>query len=89
MSLFVNPTCFQVRASIVEAAFYGIMPWIIIQRVTLPLAIFFHFHSAVCCIELFKEVFTQHEAGDSQIHSVATMVGQLVATPSFLPNMFV
>ncbi len=37
------------------------MPWIIIQRVTLPLAVFFHFHSAVVFVELFKEVFTEKE----------------------------
>ena len=31
----------KVRASLVEAGFYGFMPWVIIQRVTLPLAVFF------------------------------------------------
>jgi hypothetical protein len=31
----------KVRASLVEANFYGFMPWIVIQRVTLPLAVFF------------------------------------------------
>ena len=46
------------RANLVEADFYGFMPWIIIQRVTLPLAVFFHFHSAVVLVELFKAVFT-------------------------------
>jgi hypothetical protein len=51
----------KVRANLVEADFYGFMPWIIIQRVTLPLAVFFHFHSAVVFIELFKEVFTEKE----------------------------
>ncbi len=31
----------KVRASMVEAEFYGFMPWVIIQRVTLPLTVFF------------------------------------------------
>jgi hypothetical protein len=29
--------------------------------VTLPLAVFFHFHSAVVFVELFKEVFADKE----------------------------
>ena len=55
------------RANLVEADFYGFMPWIIIQRVTLPLAVFFHFHSAVVFIELFKEVFTDKEGEAEEI----------------------
>jgi hypothetical protein len=31
----------KVRASLVEADFYGFMPWVVIRRVTLPLAVFF------------------------------------------------
>jgi hypothetical protein len=54
-----------VRADFVEAKFFGLMPWITIQRVTLPLAVFFHFHSAVVCIELFKEVFARKKTFDS------------------------
>jgi hypothetical protein len=48
---------FQVRASLDEANFFGFMPWIVVQRVTLPLAVFFHFHSAVICSQLFKEIY--------------------------------
>ena len=33
------------------------MSWVLIQRVTLPLAVFFRFHSAVVSIELWKEVY--------------------------------
>ena len=47
----------KVRASLVEAEFYGFMPWVIIQRVTLPLTVFFRFHSAVVNIELWKDVY--------------------------------
>jgi hypothetical protein len=52
---------FQVKANLVEADFFGFMPWLIIQRVTLPLAVFFHFHSAVVFVELFKEIFDEKE----------------------------
>ena len=57
MLIFLLHLSHQVRANLVEADFYGFMPWIVIQRVTLPLAVFFHFHSAVVFVELFKEVF--------------------------------
>ena len=49
------------KANLFEAEFLGFMPWIIIQRVTLPLAVFFHFHSAVVFIELFKEVYDDND----------------------------
>jgi len=52
---------FQVKANLVEADFFGFMPWLIIQRVTLPLAVFFHFHSAVVFVELFKEIYDEKE----------------------------
>jgi len=51
----------KVRASLVEAHFYGFMPWVIIRRVTLPLAVFFRFHSSVVSIELWKEVYMVEE----------------------------
>ena len=41
----------QVRASVIEAEFYGFMPWALIQRLTLPMTIFFRFDrlTIVCC----------------------------------------
>jgi len=60
----------KVRASLVEAAFYGFMPWVIIRRVTLPLAVFFRFHSSVVSIEMWKEIYhvdqDEHEHSDSK-----------------------
>lgn len=61
----------KVRASRVEEEFYGFMSWVLIQRVTLPLAVFFRFHSAVVSIELWKEVYAskpEDEAGERQNH---------------------
>eukprot|EP00095_Tigriopus_kingsejongensis_P008828 maker-scaffold280_size224562-snap-gene-0.11 protein:Tk08828 transcript:maker-scaffold280_size224562-snap-gene-0.11-mRNA-1 annotation:"protein otpl-8" len=52
----------KVRSSLVEAQFYGVMPWVIIQRVTLPLTIFFRFHSAVVSIEMWKNAYKTHHA---------------------------
>ena len=47
------------------------MSWVLIQRVTLPLAVFFRFHSAVVSIELWKEVYAskpEDETGERQNH---------------------
>ena len=37
--------------------FYGKMAWIVIQRITLPLCVFFRFHSTVVLSELWKDVY--------------------------------
>ena len=37
--------------------FYGKMPWILIQRITLPLCVFFRFHSTVVLSELWKNSY--------------------------------
>ena len=39
----------------VESDVLGTMAWVIIQRLTLPMIIFFRFHAFVFCIELEKE----------------------------------
>lgn len=57
----------KVRASRVEEEFYHFMPWVLIQRVTLPLAVFFRFHSAVVSIELWKEVYASREDQHNQV----------------------
>ena len=51
----------KARASVIEAEFYGFFSWVIIQRVTLPMAIFFRFHSSVVSISLWKEVYRKDE----------------------------
>merc|ERR1712223_565558 len=47
----------KLRASLCEANFYGFMPWVIIRRVTLPLVVFYRFHSAVVSIEIWKRLY--------------------------------
>ena len=54
----------KARASVIEAEFYGFFSWVIIQRVTLPMAIFFRFHSSVVCISLWKEVYRKDELAE-------------------------
>ena len=55
------------KANLVAADFFGFMPWILIQRVTLPLTVFFHFHSTVVFVELFKEVFDEKESAEQEL----------------------
>ena len=54
----------KARASVIEAEFYGFFSWVIIQRVTLPMAIFFRFHSSVVSISLWKEVYRKDELAE-------------------------
>ena len=50
------------------------MPWVLIQRVTLPLAVFFRFHSAVVNIELWKEVYARSKTPDLENHELQSRV---------------
>ncbi|XP_076319583.1 proton channel OtopLc-like [Tachypleus tridentatus] len=47
----------KVEASPVEREFYGVMGWAVITRVTLPLSIFYRFHSAVTFAEIWKNTY--------------------------------
>ncbi len=44
----------SINSSAAEVEVFGIVPWVIIQRITMPLSIFFRFHAAVFSIELWK-----------------------------------
>ena len=48
---------FKVNATPDQVDFYGKMPWILIQRITLPLCVFFRFHSTVVLSELWKNSY--------------------------------
>ena len=39
----------------VEAEIFGMASWVVIQRITCPLMIFFGFHAFVMCIDIDKE----------------------------------
>lgn len=47
----------KVNATPDQLQFFGFFPWIIIQRITLPLCVFFRFHSTVVLAELWKNVY--------------------------------
>merc|ERR1711884_69793 len=53
--LIVTFECQNINSSMVEAQVFGLVAWVVIQRMTLPLCIFFRFHAAVFSIELWKE----------------------------------
>ena len=46
-------------ASLTEMYFYG-GAWIVIERITIPLSIFFRFHSAIITLELWEEVYKKN-----------------------------
>ena len=37
--------------------FYGVWAWTIITHVSMPLAIFYRFHSTICLFEIWKNVY--------------------------------
>jgi len=47
----------KVNATPDQLQFFGFFPWIIIQRITLPLCVFFRFHSTVVFAELWKSCY--------------------------------
>lgn len=47
----------KVEANPVQLNFYGFLPWAIMQRMTLPLCIFYRFHSAIVYAEIWKNTY--------------------------------
>jgi len=47
----------KVQDSPIQLGFFGYYAWSIIQRVTLPLCIFFRFHSSVILVEIWKNTY--------------------------------
>jgi len=45
------------KASYVEANFYGSLKWVWLQRITLPICIFFRFHSTVVLVDCWKNSY--------------------------------
>lgn len=50
----------KVEANPVQLNFYGLFPWAIVQRITLPLCIFYRFHSAIVYSEIWKNSYRYH-----------------------------
>ena len=53
--IIVTFECQNITSTAIEAEVFGLVPWVIIQRMTLPLCIFFRFHASVFSLELWKE----------------------------------
>lgn len=60
--------------------FYGADTWTLIVNGTVPLIIFFRFHSSVCLAEIWKHAYKQHPINGSQ-YSLS------VAPPSTVASM--
>jgi Otopetrin len=41
----------------VAMEFFGQLPWSLITHVSVPLAIFYRFHSTVCLVDIWKEAY--------------------------------
>ena len=53
----------KVEANPVQLNFYGFLPWAIMQRMTLPLCIFYRFHSAIVYAEIWKNTYRFNGGG--------------------------
>ena len=52
----------------VQTQFYGLLAWGIISRISLPLLIFYRFHSCVVLVEIWKNTY-RYEISVTQINS--------------------
>lgn len=63
MSLWFINTLIKSRASFrpTHLGFYGIWAWTVITHVSMPLAIFYRFHSSICLFEIWKSAYKVKE----------------------------
>ena len=57
----------NITSSVIEAQVFGLVAWVVIQRMTLPLCIFFRFHAAVFSLELWKEYAGKDKAAKKAV----------------------
>ena len=65
--------CQNITSTAVEAEIFGLTAWVVIQRMTLPLCIFFRFHASVFSVELWKEYSGKDKKIDDVGESVEDM----------------
>ena len=63
-----------------EANFYGFMPWIVVLKVTLPLALFFHFHSMVIFSQLYNDIYLTTDESEDIIIPTANLLNTIDVT---------
>lgn len=63
MSLWFINTLIKSRAGFrpTHLSFYGIWAWTVITHVSMPLAIFYRFHSTICLFEIWKSAYKTKE----------------------------
>lgn len=63
MSLWFIYTLIKSRAGFrpTHLDFYGVWAWTVITHVSMPLAIFYRFHSTICLFEIWKSVYKTKE----------------------------
>ena len=64
----------KVEANPVQLNFYGFLPWAIMQRMTLPLCIFYRFHSAIVYAEIWKNTYRFNGGGGAGHHIKSPVV---------------
>ena len=47
----------------IQLEFYGLLAWGVISRISLPLMIFYRFHSCVVLVEIWKNTYRTKEGG--------------------------
>ena len=57
-------------ATVLEEHYYSLKPWIIVQRITLPVIIFFRFHSLVLLVELWKNSYRAEDNDEKRFRSI-------------------
>ena len=50
-----------------EQCFFGKTYWIVIERITIPIIIFFRFHSSVLLVECWKMTYTPEEQAKEMV----------------------
>ncbi len=68
----------KVEANPVQLNFYGFLPWAIVQRITLPLCIFYRFHSAIVYAEIWKNSYRFHGDASSREEVASQSASQSV-----------
>ena len=61
----------NINSSAIESEVLGTVVWAIIQRMTLPMIIFFRFHALVFCVELRKQ-YTGTETKENTVRSASS-----------------
>merc|ERR1712020_37369 len=69
----------------VQTEFYGLLAWGIISRISLPLLIFYRFHSCVVLVEIWKNTYRNSHLKSVPFFSGSTSAFKTSPTNSSLP----